>query len=98
MIFEGIYARLRPISVEDAAITLRWRLSDRSRYLQQGSKTIKEQKEWILSRLGPKKELNFIIESNNRSVGMIAIYNINHLHKTCELGRFLIGEKRRSWK
>jgi RimJ/RimL family protein N-acetyltransferase len=93
MIIEGKYVKLRPIAVEDAGLTLKWRLSDRARYLHQGSKTIEEQMHWISLRLNKENELNFIIEYDNMSVGMIAIYEIDQLHKSCEWGRFLIGEK-----
>jgi len=83
---------LSPLTLEDAEITLRWRLSKRARFLQRGSQTIEEQRDWILSseRAG---DLNFIIEYKGDRVGMIALLDINRRHKTVVMGRLLIGEQ-----
>lgn len=90
--FEGRYAFLRPLTLDDAEITLKWRLGLRAQYLQRGAQTVEEQRDWIAQREG-KGDLNFIIEHRGRPVGMIGITDINTRYKRCELGRELIGER-----
>lgn len=92
MILEGKVTRLRPITVADAGVTLKWRLSERAKFLQRGAKTVEQQAKWIESKLDTD-ELNFIIEYKGRAVGMIALHDISPLHKTLQMGRFLIGEE-----
>lgn len=92
MILKGDITTLRPITVEDAALTFAWRRSGRAKYLQQGSTTVAEQRAWIDSKL-KTRELNFIIEYRDKPVGMIALLDINHLHKSVQAGRLLVGEE-----
>jgi diamine N-acetyltransferase len=73
-------------------MTLRWRLSARARYLQRGARNTEEQRAWIASKVATD-ELNFIIEYRNKPVGMIALLDINHVHKSVQMGRLLIGEE-----
>ena len=97
MILEGRIATLRPIAEEDAETTLAWRLSSRAKLLQRGAKTIAEQKAWIAAKL-KTNEFNFIIEYRAKPVGMIALHDINHLHKSVQMGRLLVGEEKRVGK
>lgn len=92
MIIKGTLSTLRPITEDDAEITLNWRLSNRAKYLQSGSKTIEAQRTWIAAKL-KTNELNFIIEYKEKSVGMIALHDISDVHKSVQMGRFLIGEE-----
>jgi len=92
MVFNGKISRLRPITVDDAEITLKWRLSERAKLLQRGANTIKEQKRWIAAKL-KTNELNFIIEYKGKPVGMIALHDISHVHRSIQMGRLLIGEE-----
>jgi RimJ/RimL family protein N-acetyltransferase len=92
MILNGSIATLRPITIDDAEITLGWRLSKRAKMLQRGAKNIEEQASWISSKL-ETDELNFIIEYKGRPVGMIALHDINSTHKSAQMGRLLIGEE-----
>jgi RimJ/RimL family protein N-acetyltransferase len=91
LILEGQFVTLRPLTVDDAEITLRWRNGPRGLYLQRGAQTVEEQRTWIANHAGDD-ELNFIIEYTGRPVGMIALVRINPRHKTAELARLLIGE------
>lgn len=93
MVFKGKFATLRPIMVEDAAITLKWRLSDRAKFMQAGAKTVEEQENWISNSLVKTNEVTFIMEYNNCLVGMFAICNINYNYRNCSIERLLIGEK-----
>ena len=92
MVLKGSVATLRPLTAADAEITLKWRLSARARYLQRGARTTEEQRAWIASKLATN-ELNFIIEYKDKPVGMIALLEINQIHKSVEMGRLLIGEE-----
>ena len=92
MILNGTIAILRPITIDDAEITLGWRQSNRAKLLQRGAQTIEEQGAWIAAKL-KTNEFNLIIEYKGKPVGMIALHDINHIHKTVQMGRFLIGEE-----
>lgn len=93
MIFKGSLAILRPITEDDAQITLGWRLGSRAKYLQRGANTIDEQRAWIAAKL-KTNELNYIIEYKGKPVGMIALHDINNSHKSVQLGRLLVGEEK----
>jgi len=84
---------LRPIEISDSQITLKWRLSERAKFLQSGSKTVEQQENWIKNALNKSNEMTFIIEYNEIPVGMFAICNINYNNRNCSLERLLIGEK-----
>lgn len=88
---EGNISKLRPITIEDAEITLKWRLSDKAHMLQRGASTVDEQRQWIASRLHTD-EINCIIEHKGLPVGMIALHDINYRHSNAVIGRLLIGE------
>lgn len=92
VILEGDYVNLRPLSVEDASITCRWRNSERAANLHQGASNEMAQARWIENR--PDSEFNFIIElKSHLPVGMLSLIEIDHLHKRAEPGRFLVGEE-----
>jgi RimJ/RimL family protein N-acetyltransferase len=87
----GRYVVLRPLQSDDAAITLRWRLSDRATLLNRGASSVEEQSAWIASR--PDNERNFVIElRSGEPVGMLSLVNIDKIHRRAEPARFLIGE------
>jgi len=92
MILIGDIAKLRPITIEDAALTFGWRNSPRARLLQRGASTVDEQQAWIAGKI-KTNELNFIIEYRDKPVGMIALLDINKLHRSVQMGRLLIGEE-----
>lgn len=88
----GSYTNLRPIRVDDAETTLRWRSSERASMLNAGATTMHEQLKWIESR--PSNEYNFIIElSNAAPIGMLSLIGVNLTNKNAETARFLIGDK-----
>jgi RimJ/RimL family protein N-acetyltransferase len=87
----GRYVVLRPLRVEDAETTLRWRLSERALLLNRGATCVADQAAWIASR--PDSELNFVIQlRSGEPVGMLSLVNIDPTHKRAEPARFLIGE------
>jgi len=93
MLLEGRFAKLRPLEIADAQITLKWRLSERAKFLQSGAKTVEQQENWIRDALNRSNEITYILEFNGMPVGMCAICNINYNHRNCSLERLLIGEK-----
>lgn len=92
MILKGDIATLRPITIDDAELTFTWRNSARAKFLQRGATTVDEQRAWIAVKL-KTNELNFVIEYKDSPVGMIALLDINHLHKSVQAGRLLVGEE-----
>jgi len=77
---------------EDAEITLHWRQDQRAKFLKKTSKTVEQQRAWIISR-EQAGDQNFIMEYRGVPVGAIALVDIDHEHQKVELGRELIGEK-----
>jgi RimJ/RimL family protein N-acetyltransferase len=78
--------------MDDAEITLQWRLGERAKYLQRGAQELDEQSNWIASKLD-SDEYNFIIEHRGQPVGMIALHDWDKRHQTIKMGRLLIGEQ-----
>jgi len=91
MELHGQYVVLRPLRVEDAELTLAWRLSNRAALLNRGAVSVAEQARWIASR--PKTELNFVIQlRSGQPVGMLSLVAIDEANRRAEPARFLIGE------
>ena len=91
MELRGQYTVLRPLQVEDAELTLGWRLGDRAGLLNRGAETVAEQAKWIASR--PATELNFVIElRSGQPVGMLSVVAIDDINRRAEPARFLIGD------
>jgi RimJ/RimL family protein N-acetyltransferase len=91
MELRGTYTVLRPLRVDDAALTLGWRLGDRAAFLNRGAQTVAQQAAWIESR--PASERNFIIELvTGQPVGMLSLVAIDEANRRGEPARFLIGE------
>ena len=89
---EGEFVVLRPLVVEDAALTFGWRTSARARFLNAGAPSVQLQAEWIARR--PASEYNFIIElKDGRPIGMISLSGIDPVNRHGEPGRFLIGDE-----
>lgn len=89
---EGEFVDLRPLRVEDAPLTLSWRLGKRARLLNRGAADIEQQAHWIAER--PADEFNFIIElKDGTPIGMLALAAIDEANRRAEFGRFLIGEE-----
>jgi diamine N-acetyltransferase len=87
----GEYVVLRPLEVEDAALTLKWRLDGRAALLNRGAESEEEQRAWIAAQ--PSNELNFMIElRSGAAVGMLSLISIDLKNRRAEPARFLIGE------
>ena len=88
----GQFVTLRPLCVEDAAVTHAWRLGDRARHLNGGAASVEDQARWIASR--PKGELNYVIElKDGRPIGMLSLVSIDLANRRAESARFLIGDE-----
>lgn len=91
-ILSGEFVTLRPLVIEDAGLTLRWRQSARAINLNQGAGNLESQRNWIASR--PRSEYNFIIElKNGRAVGTLSLVSVDLANRRAEPGRFLIGKE-----
>jgi RimJ/RimL family protein N-acetyltransferase len=91
MELHGRFVVLRPLRVDDAALTLGWRQSDRATLLNRGATSVAEQAAWIASR--PNTELNFVIQlRSGQPVGMLSLVNIDEVNRRAEPARFLIGD------
>jgi RimJ/RimL family protein N-acetyltransferase len=87
----GQFVVLRPLQVEDAEMTLRWRTSQRAALLNRGATTVADQAAWIASR--PETEFNFVIQlRSGEPVGMLSLVNVDLIHRRAEPARLLIGE------
>lgn len=92
MTLEGEFVTLRPLRVEDAELTLRWRQSARAGLLNEGAQTVEQQAAWIASR--GDSERNFVIElADGQPVGMLSLIAIDRVHARAESARFLIAEE-----
>jgi RimJ/RimL family protein N-acetyltransferase len=92
VVLTGRFVQLRPLRVEDAAMTVAWRTGERARLLNQGALNAGQQAEWISSR--PPNEHNFLIcLMGGRPVGMLSITGIDLVNRRGEPGRFLIGDE-----
>jgi len=88
----GEFVTLRPLRVEDAALTHQWRLSARARRLNGAAASVEDQARWIASR--PPAEFNYIIElADGRAIGMISLVNLDRANRRAESARFLIGDE-----
>ncbi len=88
----GEFVALRPLTSDDAQLTLAWRQSRRARFLNTGAQTVSDQAAWIAHR--PDSERNFIIElADGRPVGMLSLIDIDLVNRRAETSRFLIGDE-----
>lgn len=89
----GEFVTLRPLAVDDAALTLAWRRSARAANLNAAPQSVEQQAKWIASR--PDSEYNFVIElKDGHPVGTISLVGIDVTHRHAEPGRFLIGDEK----
>lgn len=88
---------LRPILKEDLVNLNKWKNDEETfKYLGGGFMpvSIDQQENWMdsmIDTLGSSKRF-IICENNTTPLGMIGLYNINWIHRTCELGVY-IGNK-----
>lgn len=88
---------LRPIVKDDIIYLNKWK-NDEDTYMYLGGgympTSIDQQAKWLDSLIdttGNNKRF-MICDINNKPIGMIGLYNINWIHRTCEIGLF-IGDK-----
>lgn len=87
----GKYINLRLVTIGDAEVIVKWRNSDKAKYLNKGASEVEDQIKWLQNR--PDNEYNYIIETKfNLPVGMISLYSINYRDKNAEPGRLILGD------
>jgi RimJ/RimL family protein N-acetyltransferase len=90
-VIRGEFVTLRPLTIDDAERTLRWRQGDRAALLNRGAETVEQQAAWIAAR--PASEINFVIEiGSGTPVGMLSLIDVDRQNRRAETARFLIGE------
>jgi len=88
----GEFVVLRPLTVKDAALTHKWRTSDRARHLNGAAASVEDQARWIAGR--PAGEFNYIIQIvDGPPIGMLSLVNIDMANRRAESARFLIGDE-----
>ena len=90
----GRYVDLRPLTVDDAELTFKWRHSARASALNQGAETVEQQARWIERRPATERNYMIVLKSGD-AVGMLSLIDIDHHHARAETARFLIGEEDR---
>ncbi len=94
---EGKLIRLRPIQNEDVFFLNTWKNDEEVyKYLGGGYQpiSVNQQEKWMDSLIDlTGNNRRFIIETfDQKAIGMIGLYGINWIHRTCEIGAY-IGEK-----
>ena len=88
----GEFVVLRPLRIEDAALTHQWRLSDRAQHLNGAAASVEDQARWIAAR--PAGEFNYVIQlKDGAPIGMLSLVNIDMDNRRAESARFLIGDE-----
>ncbi len=92
---EKVY--LRPIIKKDIIYLNKWK-NDEETYMYLGGgympTSIDQQEKWLdemIDTTGNNKRF-LICDNKDTPVGMVGLYNINHIHRTCEIGIY-IGNK-----
>lgn len=90
----GMQTRLRPIEFSDAAILSKWKNDENTyMYLGGGYQPISpdQYSKWVADLINlTGNDRRFIIETiEGKTVGMIGLYGINWIHRTCEIGAYI---------
>ncbi len=93
----GNIIRLRPIRLEDAGVLCSWKNCEETyQYLGGGYQPIScdQYKRWVENMIDlTGNNRRFMVEyESNQAIGMIGLYDINWIHRTCEIG-LLIGNQ-----
>ena len=93
--YNGI--QLIPIEIEDLPILNKWKNDEEIfKYLGGGYRptSISQQKNWMekITENTLENQRYMILSEDNEKVGVIGLYGISAIHKTCSLGIY-IGEK-----
>lgn len=94
-IIEGQKVRLRPITISDTALIVKWRNNDsvRQNFIFQEPFTCEMHEAWMKNRVQTGEVVQYIIEDKitNEPVGSVYLRDINAKNKSAEYGIF-IGE------
>lgn len=90
----GTKVMLRPVRLDDAAIMGEWK-NDEQTYMYLGGGyqpiSLDQYRKWVenmIDQTGSNKR--FIIENmEHQPIGMVGLYSINWIHRTCEIGAFI---------
>lgn len=89
----GELVSLRPIEKKDLEVLNRWKNKEEVyMFLGGGYHPISpdQQEKWLDSMIDQTgSNRRFMIIVNDRAVGMVGLYDINWIHRTCEIGSFI---------
>lgn len=92
----GEKVRLRPITVDDADLIVKWRNTQevKENFIFRESFTLEMHLQWMKDKIETKNAVQYIIEDivNNMPVGSVYFRDINYTFESAEFGIF-IGEK-----
>lgn len=94
---EGEHVRLRPLTAHDLPMTLAWRNQDsiRDKFFHAEVITPEQHQAWFKAYQHKDTDFVFVIDEKGppaRSVGQVALYNIDWSARRAEFGRLMIGE------
>ncbi len=94
MNMNGEKVNLRPIKMSDTEMLCKWKNSEQTyMYLGGGYQPISEDqyRKWVENMIDQTgRSRRFIVETkNNKPIGMVGLYEINWIHRTCEIGAFI---------
>ena len=90
---DGIAFRLRPVANADVPFIIQLRgNTERSRYLHPISLRVEDQLAWLSEYYHRPDDYYFVIErmDNNQAEGLISLYDIDHIKKQGEWGRWIL--------
>ena len=94
-IIEGQKVRLRPITISDTALIVKWRNNDsvRQNFIFQEPFTCEMHEAWMKNKVQTGEVVQYIIEdkTTNDPVGSVYLKDMNKKNKSAEYGIF-IGE------
>lgn len=94
-VFSGI--SLRMLQQDDLATTLAWRNRDDARIWFKTSSTLTpdQHQAWFDAYQNKDTDYVFIIEENQTPIGQAAVYNIDRVALSAEVGRFVVAPEHR---
>lgn len=87
--------KLNPIQKSDLEFLRSLRNENNRFFISDGYISEDNQKKWFAAYKNKNDDYMFVLTNNSINIGTGAIYNINDLKKTAEIGRFLIDQKYR---
>ena len=91
---------LRPMRMDDQEMVMRWRTMPQiTRYMSTDSTTdIEEQRAWFLKQDAMVSSYQWVIELNEKPIGVTSITEVNEVDGTCTRGTYVAEQAERSFQ